>query len=204
MRLYDRSRRRLYLNAAERRQFAEAARIARPDACSLAMTLLHTGCRLSEALELTSADMQREARVLTLRTLKRRNPHHFREVPIPPELVQLLGAVHENREPQERRFFWQHRDKPLCRTTAYRWIKAIMSSAGIRGAQASPKGLRHGYGIHAIRCGVPLNMLQKWMGHAALSTTAIYTNALGAEERSIAERMWRLERSRAEKTDAIS
>jgi hypothetical protein len=45
-------------------------------------------------------------------------------------------------------------------------------------------------GVHAISSGVPLNMLSKWMGHATLEVTAIYANALGAEEQSIAARMW--------------
>ena len=66
-----------------------------------------------------------------------------------------------------------------------------MVEADIEGVQACPKGLRHGYGIHAIQCGVPLNLLQRWMGHADMSTTAIYANAIGAEEMAIAERMWR-------------
>ena len=58
------------------------------------------------------------------------------------------------------------------------------------GPHRSPKGLRHGYGVHAISSGVPLNMLSKWMGHATLEVTAIYANALGAEEQGIAARMW--------------
>lgn len=33
---------------------------------------------------------------------------------------------------------------------------------------------------------VPLNMLRKWMGHASIETTAIYANAVGAEEQQIA------------------
>jgi len=32
--------------------------------------------------------------------------------------------------------------------------------------------------------------LQKWLGHAQLSTTAIYANAIGKEEQDIAARMW--------------
>lgn len=65
-----------------------------------------------------------------------------------------------------------------------------MADAGIVGAQACPKGLRHGYGIHATSCGVQLHMLQKWMGHASMQTTAIYATALGPEELEIAGRMW--------------
>ena len=59
--------------------------------------------------------------------------------------------------------------------------------AGISGPQASPKGLRHGFGVAGVQAGIPLNMVQKWLGHAQLSTTAIY---VGAEEQAIAERMW--------------
>ncbi len=68
-----------------------------------------------------------------------------------------------------------------------------MAKAEICGNQACPKGLRHGYGVEAIRSGVPLNLLQKWMGHASMTTTAIYANASGAEELAIADRMWRVE-----------
>lgn len=38
--------------------------------------------------------------------------------------------------------------------------------------------------------GVPLHVLQKWLGHAQLSTTAIYADAVGKEEQDIAARMW--------------
>lgn len=66
----------------------------------------------------------------------------------------------------------------------------VFAAAGIRGTQAMPKGLRHGFGVHAVQCGVPLPLIQRWLGHADLTTTAIYTQVLGPEERSIAARMW--------------
>jgi len=66
-----------------------------------------------------------------------------------------------------------------------------MRAAGIaNGPHAAPKGLRHGFGIHAIRSGVPLNLVQRWLGHASIKTTAIYLQAMGVEEREIAARMW--------------
>ena len=58
------------------------------------------------------------------------------------------------------------------------------------GPQATPKGLRHCFGVRAVNAGIPLNMVQKWLGHAQLSTTAIYADAVGAEEKAIAARMW--------------
>ncbi|ANK80041.1 MAG: hypothetical protein TEF_03995 [Rhizobiales bacterium NRL2] len=192
MRLYDDRKRRLYINAAERERFVAAAGGAPPEVRSFCLTLLYTGCRLSEALELTPASVQLQGRVISFRTLKKRRRHVMREVPIPAALARLLEETHglegEGAGPGP---LWRHGAAPLNRSTGYRWIKAVMARAGIEGAQASPKGLRHGYGIHAIRMGVPLNMLSKWMGHAALSTTAIYANASGREELEIADRMWR-------------
>jgi integrase/recombinase XerD len=66
----------------------------------------------------------------------------------------------------------------------------VMQAAGLEGVPASPKGLRHGFGVAAATAGIPLNLVQKWLGHAQLSTTAVYANAVGAEEKEIARRMW--------------
>ena len=59
------------------------------------------------------------------------------------------------------------------------------------GPHRTAKGLRHAYGIHAISKGVPVTAVQKWLGHAQLSTTAIYVDFVGAEASDLAARMWR-------------
>jgi integrase/recombinase XerD len=53
-----------------------------------------------------------------------------------------------------------------------------------------PKGLRHSLGVSAVQAKVPLTLLQRWLGHASLSSTAVYLDVAGAEEREIARRMW--------------
>jgi integrase/recombinase XerD len=101
--------------------------------------------------------------------------------------------VHGIREAQKRRKvdildtpLW-----PIARNTAWRRVTTVMQAAGIaEGPHRCPKGLRHGYAIHALSRGVPLNMLSKWMGHSQMETTAIYANAVGEEQQSIAARMW--------------
>ena len=103
-------------------------------------------------------------------------------------LLDTIDLVHGIREklikPNELLWSWS-------RTTAWRKIKELMNNSAISdGPHGSPKGLRHGYGVAAISSGVPLNMLSKWMGHSKIETTAIYANALGQEQRKIAERMW--------------
>ena len=41
-----------------------------------------------------------------------------------------------------------------------------------------------------VQAGVPLNLLQRRLWHAQLTTTAIYANAMGPEERNVAAQMW--------------
>ena len=65
-----------------------------------------------------------------------------------------------------------------------------MSNADIEGVHASPKGLRHSFGVFATLKGVPLHKLRDWMGHADMETTSIYAQAIGEEERELASRMW--------------
>jgi integrase/recombinase XerD len=78
----------------------------------------------------------------------------------------------------------------FSRTTAFRLIKSRMTEAGIVGAMACPKGLRHGFAVACITRNIPLPIVQKWLGHARLETTAIYLNATGDEERELAKRLW--------------
>ena len=192
MNLYDTQGRRLYLTADERRAFIGSAATADRPVRTLCTVLHDTGCRISEALALTSESVDLSGRAVMFETLKKRRRGIYRVVPVPPTLLDTLDMVHGIREVQKRggeqsgRLLW-----PWARNTAWRHVKAVMADAEIPdGPHRSPKGLRHGYGVHAISSGVPLNMLSKWMGHATLEVTAIYANALGAEEQGIAARMW--------------
>jgi site-specific recombinase XerD len=64
-----------------------------------------------------------------------------------------------------------------------------MEVASLVGPQASPKGLRHGLGVAAVSAGMPLRLVQKWLGHTQLTITAINADAVGSEEKDIARRM---------------
>ncbi len=123
--------------------------------------------------------------------LKKRRTGVYRAVPVPPALLDALDMVHGVRELQSRRGRLQGvRLWPWSRMTGWRAVHAVMRAAGLDGPHASPKGLRHDFGVAAVSAGIPLNLVQKWLGHAQLTTTAIYANAIGAEEKDIARRMW--------------
>src|SRR5262249_59548018 len=80
---------------------------------------------------------------------------------------------------------------PWHRVTAWRLIKRVMALAHVMGRLASPRGLRHGFGVGTLQSGVPLNLLQRWLGHARITTTAIYADVSGPEELAFAVRFWR-------------
>lgn len=170
---------RKYLNPDERRRFLEAADRTGPELRAFCHILAWTGCRLSEALALAPADLDPGGSV-AVRSLKKRGRALVREVLVPDQVVQQLRQLVRPAGP-----FWR-----WGRTTAWRYVKNVMAAAEISGLHASPKGLRHGFGVHAVRSGVPLNLLQRWLGHADIATTAIYADVMGAEEREIAARMW--------------
>jgi integrase/recombinase XerD len=182
---------RKYLTAGERDAFLRAAEQADRPVRTLCMTLAYAGCRLSEALALTADRVDLAAGVLVFESLKKRRQGIFRSVPVPPALLDALDMVHGVREVQGRRGKGRGvRLWPGSRMTGWRAVHAVMLAARLDGAAASPKGLRHGFGVAAVTAGIPLNLVQKWLGHAQLSTTAVYANAVGAEEKDIARRMW--------------
>ena len=115
IRLVD-SRGRKYLTADERARFlAAAARAAQPADQTFALTPAHTGARVSEILALRAHDIDTAA--IRIRTLKRR-AEHWREIPIPPELLRALELVHALRSLGPRaaaKPLW-----PLSRATAHR------------------------------------------------------------------------------------
>ena len=65
-----------------------------------------------------------------------------------------------------------------------------MAAACIIGTAATPKGLRHTFGVKAFQSCVPPHPVQRWLGHASMRTTFIYGDVMGREERGFAARMW--------------
>jgi integrase len=182
--LYSPQGDRKYLTHHERERFIIAASLCpRREVGLLGLTLAYTGCRISEALALRPPSLLPELGIIAVRSLKKRGKLHVREIPTPPALFTLLAG---HAAACDDRRLWS-----LSRSQAWRLLKELMDDAQIPpGIHATPKGLRHAYGLHAVRSGVPLNLLQRWLGHSSMKTTAIYADAMGREEQEIAARMW--------------
>lgn len=189
--LYDGHGNRKYLTVAERTAFLEAAQGLPSDVRSLCRTLSYTGARISEVLSLTPERIDFAAGLIIIESLKKRRRGIFRAVPIPSAVLAELDSVHSVRVAQRDPELARQKLWPWCRTTAWARVKECMANAEINGPQASPKGLRHAFAIAALQAGVPINFVKKWLGHARLSTTEIYADAVGDEESSIAARFWK-------------
>jgi integrase len=182
---------RKYLTARECRRFAKATEDAAVEVRLFCLTLMWGGGRLSETLALTPYSLDLELGVATIETLKRRTRRCVRQVPMPRQLLQELDCAFDLRAAQRDPVRAGRRLWSWSRTTAWRRIKAMMVRADIHGPFATPKGLRHAFGVAAFQNKVPPHLVQRWLGHASFRTTAIYGNVVGSEERAIASRMWR-------------
>ncbi len=178
--VFDEQGRRKYLTASERTRFLAAADRLPPAARAFCHVLVFTGCRVSEALDLRNHQLDVERMALVLRTLKRRQLR-FRSVPIPEPLFAMLVALKASEDGK----LWN-----MHRATAWRLIKRVMTEVDVSGPMACCRGLRHGFGIRAASVNIPPNTIQRWLGHSSLTTTSIYIDAVGLEERNLAERLW--------------
>ena len=94
------------------------------------------------ALAHTANRIDMKEGVIVFETLKKRKNGVYRAVPVPPTLLDALDLVHGVREAHKRKgrgrnqYLW-----PWARSTAWIKVKAVMDDAGIRGIQATPKGL---------------------------------------------------------------
>ena len=190
---YDHHGNRKYTTVRERRRFLRAAKTqARPAVSSFCVVLVFTGARLSEVLALTPRQIDVDAGVIAIRSLKKRRPDSatYRAGPVPLRITRELDAAHAIKRAQQDPERIDAPIWPWCRTTAWKRVKEVMDAAGIDGLQASPKGLRHGFAVGALVAGVPDTTVMRWLGHARLETTMIYTEAMGGEAQAIAKRMW--------------
>jgi integrase/recombinase XerD len=195
MSIYDEKGNRKYVTSSERQQFLLASEEESPDKRVLCRLLHDTGCRLTEALELTPSRFNIEDRSIVFRTLKQgaldqqgnKKTPKYREIPVTKELIDQLDLKFNIRAKQNKQ---RVRDEVLwnmSRTTAWRTIKRVMKRAGIEGIQATTKGLRHGLAIKLLTSEnpAPPSIVKDIMGHSHISTTEIYMQAVGAEKRKI-------------------
>lgn len=146
----------------------------RPRLRAFIRALWLTGGRVSEVLGIRVADIDLRGKVVTLATLKRRKPTR-RTVPLPPDFLGELALLINTEElgRDDRLFAWS-------RNRAFELVRDAFAAIGV---EARPHALRHGHAVHAVLGGVPLNVIQRALGHALISTTSIYLAVTGEDVR---------------------
>ncbi len=180
--LYNNSGFRKYLTNKERIDFCKAAKLEQISKETFCLTLAITGCRISEALALNGTQIDIQSELVIFETLKKRRKGIYRAVPVPTTYIDIMQSAHNL---QKSDLIWD-----FSRVTGWRLVHQVMQNAGVIGPHATPRGLRHAFGVNGVQNAVPIHMIARWLGHASITTTAIYAQAVGEEEHQIASRMW--------------
>lgn len=200
MRIFSPAGERLYLTAQERSQFLAALDDEDPRSRMFCQLLHYTGCRPSEALELSPGRVLIGEGSIVYRSLKKRKfdnrgrekQPQYRTVPVPKVLIEHLDLVFHLRAQQNRGTGLDAPLWPMSRPTAYRLVKRVMGRAGITGKQATGKGLRHGFGVAMVTAAkpVPIHVLSQLMGHSDTKTTEVYLQVVGEEKHQMVIDAW--------------
>ena len=151
-------------------------------------TVWHTGARVSELLALRAGSFHLDepggAAFVTLATLKQRGrgrPRAADRAPAPKRLVPLTDPAYLD---QLRRFVatWPPSGAlwPISRWTVANRLRRVAARVALPVA-ITPHTLRHSFAINCILHGVPVRVLQAWLGHARSASTERYTRVLGTE-----------------------
>lgn len=145
--------------------------------CRMALlTAYAEGLRISETVALRSEHVDRARMLLHIEQGKGQKP---RLVPLSAVLLARLRTYWRDQRPRIQGSSWLFPSddpaKPIHVTTIERACQRARVKAGLA-KHATPHTLRHCYATHNLEAGVDLRTIQALLGHASLSTTAIYTH----------------------------
>lgn len=139
---------------------------------ALLMTLYGCGLRVSEATHIRVADIDGEQELLRVQYGKGAKQ---RRVPLSSKLLKVLRQYWSYERPRRWLFPGKSPDRPITsgavRSTCHKVARTLAMSHRV-----TPHCLRHSYATHLLEMGTDLRTIQSLLGHARLSSTAIYTH----------------------------
>lgn len=139
---------------------------------TILMLAYGAGLRVSEAVRVRLADIDRERKVLYVRQGKRKKD---RQTLLSPALLEILDRYCWAARPEDLLFTTRFKDRPVTASTVQRFCILARKEAGID-KQVSPHTLRHSFATHLLEAGTDLRVIQELLGHSSPRTTAIYTH----------------------------
>jgi site-specific recombinase XerD len=150
---------------------------------ALIAVLWRGGLRISEALALTETDVDARRGALLIRHgkgNKRREAgmddwgfehldawlEHRVQMPVGPLFCVIDGST---------------RGRPWAATAARAELRRLATDSGVR-RRFAPHQLRHAHAVELAREGVPVNIIQRQLGHTDLGTTSTYLQGIDPSE----------------------
>ena len=188
---------RKYLNREERRQFLQATQLQEAKTKYYCQLLYYTGCRLSEALEVSFDRFNYQERGVTIRTLKQGSNdagkpierYRFNELP-QSYLNEMNGFFTLAKGKRKHDMAAAERLWPVSDRMARNYVTTVMEAAGLSGKKATSRGLRHSMGVMLALEKVPINVIKKVLGHAAIKNTMIYLDIIQEDRRDLVTQIW--------------
>lgn len=141
----------------------------------MAVLLLSTGIRRSEAAAITLDDLDLEKRQLPVRGKDDKE----RVVPLAEQAVEAIQAYlpHRTQTESQHLFVSAYGGHPIQGRIVNRMLNRITGRAGMQGQGITPHKLRHTFATHLIRSGADIRTVQELLGHADIQTTARYLHS---------------------------
>jgi site-specific recombinase XerD len=165
------------LSVAEVQQVLTCVRQPRYKVCL--STIYACGLRLLEGTHLQVQDIDSGRMMVHVRGGK---GNKDRYVPLPqPTLEQLRRYWATHRDPvwlfpgREVNGWVRTEPAPMDESGLQRAFRAAVAASGLQ-KHATVHTLRHSYATHLLEAGVNLRLIQSYLGHNSLSTTAVYTH----------------------------
>jgi integrase/recombinase XerD len=168
------------LSPGETERLIDAAAGVTPRALrdrALVELLYGAGLRVSEAVELSRASVDLDARLV--RVVGKGDKERIVPLGRPAaEAVRrylALGRPHLDRRHRSA-LFLNARGGALTRAGAFLILRRLAEKAGLEPKRVHPHLLRHSFATHLLEGGADLRSVQEMLGHADLSTTERYTH----------------------------
>lgn len=166
-------------SGAEVRMMLEAVTSLRD---KLLVGLLYAlGVRVSEVARLRYRDIDFDRRIVTIWQGKGRTD---RQVMLPQSFEPLLRHMAQTGTPEDFLFPSQKKGRHISPRTIQRVVKQAAKLAGVA-KDITPHCLRHAFATHLLENGTDIRFIQKYLGHARLETTTLYTKVAVLRENRV-------------------
>jgi site-specific recombinase XerD len=135
------------------------------------ITAYSAGLRVSEVARLKVSDIDSQRMVLRIEQGKGGKDRY---VMLSPQLLTILRSYWKQTTPAHWLFPGRDGTAPIDTETLHAACREAVRDSGI-GKPVSVHTLRHSFATHLLEAGTDIRIIQVLLGHARLSTTAIYT-----------------------------